>query len=139
VAAALMAVAINVTVSLATVGSLGLSGLALGIAVGAWAEAVVLLILLDRRVPSLSAGRLVTAWVSFGAAAGIAGAVCWAVMGLLRDLTGTAVVKPVLLIEAGLAGLAAAGVYIGLSWLLRFAELPMLVRVASGALGRRAA
>jgi putative peptidoglycan lipid II flippase len=139
VAAAVMAVAINVAVSLVTVGSLGLSGLALGIALGAWAEAILLLALLDRHIPTLSASRQAVAWISFAASAGIAGAVCWGAMSLLQGLTGSAIPKPILLVEVGLASLAAIAAYLALSWLLRFAELPMLLRVASGAVRRRAA
>jgi hypothetical protein len=60
-------------------------------------------------------------------------------MSLLQDLTGSAIPKPILLVEVGLASLAAIAAYLALSWLLRFAELPMLLRVASGAVRRRAA
>src|SRR5262249_7098120 len=44
VAGALIAVAINVVVSVATAPSLGIRGLALGIALGAWVEAIFLLL-----------------------------------------------------------------------------------------------
>ena len=67
VIAAILAVVVNVVVSVATVGSLGLSGLALGIAVGAWFEAILLAVLLWQRTPALasrrSSGRASTTWL----------------------------------------------------------------------------
>ena len=48
---AIGSVFVNVAVSVATVGTLGLSGLALGIAVGGWAETVVLSAILWHRTP----------------------------------------------------------------------------------------
>ena len=57
VAAAILAVVVNVTLGIALVGPMGLGGLALAIAFGAWAEALVLLEILRRRYPAFDIPR----------------------------------------------------------------------------------
>ncbi|HYH91795.1 MAG TPA: murein biosynthesis integral membrane protein MurJ, partial [Candidatus Saccharimonadales bacterium] len=54
VAAAILAVATNTLLAVVFVGPLGLPGLAIAIAIAAWIEAVVLFVLLARRVPELA-------------------------------------------------------------------------------------
>ena len=80
VVAAILSVVVNVAVSLALVGSLGLAGLALGIAAGAWFEASLLAVLLWRRTPALQGSGIVRAGVLFGVGAVLAGAVGAAVV-----------------------------------------------------------
>ena len=64
VSVAIASVGVNVVVSLATVDRLGLAGLALGIAIGAWFEAVTLTLLLARRHASVRAAPVVRVGIS---------------------------------------------------------------------------
>ena len=56
VAAALVAVAANIIVANLLIGPLGLNGLAAAIAISAWLETIVLVVLLVRRVPGIRSG-----------------------------------------------------------------------------------
>jgi putative peptidoglycan lipid II flippase len=136
VAAALVSVAVNVAISVATVGSLGLAGLALGIAVGAWVETLLLLWRLGARVPGASLAREVWALAVFGAGALLAGVVGWVVLGGLRGLVGSDPGKVVMAVEVALVSAAGGLVYLGWSWLVRLPEPARLVRVARQAFGR---
>ena len=62
---ALLDTAICVGIGVATVGSLGLSGIALGIATGAWAEAISLGVLLWRRTPGAGLESILRPFVLF--------------------------------------------------------------------------
>jgi putative peptidoglycan lipid II flippase len=130
VAAAIVSVAVNVAVSLLTVGSLGLVGLALGIALGSWVEVAILLWRLGLRHPSFRVGDQVRAWVGFAllsiAAAVPAAFVLVALAGSLGPEPG----KIGTLIELVAATSAALAVYVGVSRLLHVAELDQVVRIA---------
>ena len=86
VLAAVMAVVINTTLAAALVGPLGLPGIALAIAIAAWLEATVVLVLLRRRVGRL--GFAAIAWLGIRVVlatglAGLAGVVTHALVGPL--------------------------------------------------------
>ena len=88
VVAALIAVAVNIVVGIALVGPLGLPGLAVAIAVGAWLETAALVLLLQRRLPYLGMGAL-WALMAKSAIASLAGAaVAWAVTAGLTGAWG---------------------------------------------------
>ncbi len=131
--AAILAVAINVVVSVATVGALGLQGLALGIALGAWAEVLALSLVLARRGIGPGLAREVAGWALFAGLAILSGAAAWGVMTLSASLFGPSVGKILLAGEAVVAGLAALAVYAAGSAVLHLDELAALWR-----LGRRA-
>jgi putative peptidoglycan lipid II flippase len=139
VVAALLAVAINVAVSVLTVGTLGLPGLALGIALGAWAEALLLLVLLARRVPTLGALRELGAWAVFFGCALAAGLATWLVMRGFDSAFGVVTGKIGLALETAGAATAGGLVYVLLSRILRLSELPRLVSIVGRATGRRTA
>jgi putative peptidoglycan lipid II flippase len=124
VMAAIISVGVNIVVSLATVGSFGLSGLALGIAAGAWVEAGILIVLLWQRTPGIHLESLGRAMVEFliGALLAALGAV--AVIRLTESAVGPDPVKLAILVQSLLAATVAAVVYAGYSWLLRIPELP---------------
>jgi putative peptidoglycan lipid II flippase len=77
---AVLSVGVNIAISLATVGTLGLSGLALGIAVGAWFETTFLALLLWRRTPGAGLENLVRPALVFGVGAAMAAASAWLVV-----------------------------------------------------------
>jgi putative peptidoglycan lipid II flippase len=60
VAAAILAVAVNTTLAIFFAGPLGLPGLALAIAIAAWLETIILFVLLDRSLPELELGPIVS-------------------------------------------------------------------------------
>ena len=139
VLAAVLAVVINVTLAIALVGPIGLAGIGLAIAVGSWAEVLVLLAVLGRRFATFDAGGVLRSGGLPLAGAAIATVVAWVVMSGLERVVGPEPARPVLLVEialaAGLAGLA----YLGLSRLFRIAELGTILRLVGQALGRETA
>ena len=78
VAAAIVAVIVDILLALVLVGPLGVVGLAAAIAIGAWVEMTILAVLLRRRVPGLGLGAVTRVLVltaivaAFGAAAALA-------------------------------------------------------------------
>lgn len=129
VAAAIVAVAINVAVSVATVGPLGLRGLALGIALGAWAEALLLLTVMGRRGIGVESARELRTWFVFLVGSLLAGLGAWVTMAALTGAAGAGTGKLLLLVELALAGGVALLIFVGYSLALRRTELPMIVRL----------
>jgi putative peptidoglycan lipid II flippase len=133
VSVAIASVGINVVVSLLTVERLGLAGLALGIAVGAWFEAVTLTILLARRHGSISVAPVVRGGLIslVGAlAAALAAAV---VLALVPSSDGTAVFLG-LALTLTLASAAALGVYLAYSRVVRLPELSRTIGLLRAAM-----
>ena len=137
VAAALLAVAINVLVSVATVGPLGLRGLALGIASGAWAEAAVLTVLLARRFLNVDLGRLLLAALVFAAGSGLAALAAAWTLGVLVRVLGAEPGRLLVLLELVLTTGVGAAVYAAWCLVTRVPELPESVRLVWNTLGRR--
>ncbi len=138
VVAAILSVVVNVTVSLALIGSLGLAGLALGIAAGAWFEASLLALLLWRRTPALQGSGIVRASVLFGVGAVLAGAVGAAVAsgtGLVFGPTLTDS-KVLVFVQATVAFAAAGIAYVAYSQVLRLPEFRETLAIAISALRR---
>jgi putative peptidoglycan lipid II flippase len=133
VSVAVASVAVNVAISLLTVERLGLAGLALGIAIGAWFEAVTLTLLLARRHPGIRAAPIVRGGLLslVGAiAAGLAAAV---VLSLAPAPDGGAVVLG-LVLALTVASAAALLVYLAYSRLVRLPELPRTLGLLRAAL-----
>jgi putative peptidoglycan lipid II flippase len=132
---AIGSVVVNVAVSIATVGTLGLSGLALGIAIGGWSETAVLAVILRRRTPQVALQPIASGgFVSFiGAlmAALAAGAIATAMEPILHvGPRGAA------LAELIVAGSAAAAIFLLYSRLVRIPELPSAFGLLRSALHR---
>jgi putative peptidoglycan lipid II flippase len=123
VTVAIVSVGVNVTISVLTVEALGIRGLALGIALGAWFEAVTLTVLLRRKHASVAARAIVDGGLrSLGgallaalAAAGVL-ALEPAPEALSRVLTLT--------LELTLATSAGLAVFVLYSRVVRLPELP---------------
>ena len=127
VMAAILSVIVNVVVSIATVGALGLAGLALGIAAGAWFEALLLLALLVRRSPAIEAAPLLRSGLIYSIGALLAGAVAWGLLVLLSGWLPDMGAKLTSVIVLVLAGGGAALAYVAYSRLLRLPELDGLL------------
>ncbi len=135
--AALVAVAINVVVSVATVGPLGLRGLALGIALGAWVEAAALTVLLTRRASTLDLRGLVIAAAIFAVGSIVAAYAAGFVLDAVRSAVGVTPGRLFVLLELVLATAAGGAVYAAWCYLFRVPELPETVRLVRNAAGRR--
>jgi putative peptidoglycan lipid II flippase len=137
VLAAILAVAINTTLAVLLIGPLGLSGLALAIAVGAWIEAAVLLGLLRRRLPTLRVAPIARVLLEAGFAALVASVVALGTVYLLDGLIGPEPGKLALVAQVILATAAGGLAYVGLAVALRIPELPSIVGIMSDLLRRR--
>lgn len=137
VVAAILFVVVTVAVSIVTVGSLGLSGLALGTAVGAWLEAGVLLVLLWRLAPTLPIGGLLRAGAVFALGAAIAGSAAFMVIGFTGPLLGPDHPgKLAVLAQTVLAFSVAAAAYLIFSRVARVPELGQTLALVRAAVRR---
>ena len=130
---ACLSVVVNVIISLATVSVLGLSGLALGVALGGWFETFGLALLLSRRTGAV-ATRAITAGAlrSLGGAL-LAGVVALAGWAWVSPIIGPTPGRLVMLIAGGTVGLAALAVYLLYSRLMGIPELPQAMRLLRAA------
>jgi putative peptidoglycan lipid II flippase len=137
VVAGLVAVAVNIVVGIALVGPLGLAGLAIAIAVGAWLETVALVLLLQRRMPQLGLGVV---WVVMAktAVASAAGAlVAWAITTGLTTAWGATPGLALVFVRLCLATGAGGLVILGGSLALRIEEPHRIVGVVVDLMRRR--
>ncbi|CAN5664286.1 murein biosynthesis integral membrane protein MurJ [soil metagenome] len=116
-------VIVSITVALATVGALGLSGLGLGLATGAWFEVVVLSFLLWRRTPGAGLERLLRPIAGYVLGAILAGLVALFVVRMTEMYFGLDPGKLAQVVQLILAGGAAALAYAAYSWVTRIPEL----------------
>jgi putative peptidoglycan lipid II flippase len=137
VVAALIAVGVNIVVASVLVGPLGLNGLAVAIATAAWLETLALVLLLQRRMPSLGLGHVgsVMARTAFVAVAG--GVVTWAVVQGFTSVWGVSPGFLRLLVEMVLATAAGGLVIFGGSLALRIEEPRLIVGVVVDLMRRR--
>lgn len=136
VAAALVAVVVSVVLCVALAPSLGVVGLALGIAIASWCEAIVLFVLLNRRVPTLDVADIGRGGVLAAACAAGAGAGAWLVLEAARLVLGAAPGKIGIVGELAAAGVVTVVIYLGLAWLLRIPEVPTILYMLRSALRR---
>ncbi|HSM32805.1 MAG TPA: murein biosynthesis integral membrane protein MurJ [Anaerolineae bacterium] len=132
VSVAIVSVALNVAISIATVGALGIRGLALGIAVGAWFEAITLTLLLRRRHHGIEAAPIIGGGALSLAGAILAGLVAAGVLALGPAPDGLPRVAG-LVIELGLAAGAGLASYVLYSRLVRLPELDRALDLARAA------
>ncbi len=130
---AIISVGVNVVVSLATVERLGLQGLALGIAAGAWFEAITLAVLLHRRHQAIEARLIVSGGAISLLGAMASGLVAAVVLAITPDASGAGRLVG-LTIELVLASTAALAVYVAYSRLVRLPELPRTIGLLRAAL-----
>jgi putative peptidoglycan lipid II flippase len=134
---ALFDMVVCVTIGLATVGTLGLSGVALGLAAGAWAEASALGILLWRRTPGAGLEHILQPLVLFIAGAVLAAVAAVIVVRITDPMIGPDPGKVALLIQVVLSTAAAAAVYGLYTRALRIPELGQTIELVRSLRGRR--
>jgi putative peptidoglycan lipid II flippase len=137
VAAAVLAVVVNTTLAIALVGPLGLGGIALAIAIAAWVEALALLGLLARQLPSFGLADLGRVGLEAGLGTLIAGAVGLGVSYAIGGLIGPEPAKLALIAQGILVTAAFGATYLALSLALRIPELPSIVAVMTDLVRRR--
>jgi putative peptidoglycan lipid II flippase len=129
VLAAVAAVALNSSLAIVLVGPLGLSGIALAIAIAAWMEAILLLAVLRGRLPDLKLRELGRVAVESIAGTLVAGGIAVGVAVLTDGFIGTAPSRLALIGEGLLVTLAFGLVYAAVSVVLRIPELASIVEV----------
>jgi putative peptidoglycan lipid II flippase len=136
--AAVLAVAFNVVIGVLAVTALGwgLQGIAAGIAVGSTVEAIVLALILHRRIPTFRLEPLLRVGAPIALASVAAGLVAAATIALLDGPTAGLSVHVRALVELAAGGGLGGATYLGLTWLLRLPELGLIVRLMSDTLSR---
>jgi len=127
VAAAVLAVAVNSTLAAVLVGPLGLPGLGLAIAVAAWLEAIVLVVLLKRSLPELEIrpiGSLALRSLVVAVGGGLAAAGVAAGLGLAL---GTDPSRVTLVVRMTIVGFVWLVTSAAISVVLRIGELPAMI------------
>jgi len=137
VAAAVVAVVVNTVLGVLLVGRLGLPGLALAIAAGAWIETSVLFVALGRRVPTFELPGILRVLGESIVAAVAAAVVATLVAGALTGLLGPGSPKALILVGTAIASLAGGAVYLGVALALRIPELPSIVGIVTDQIRRR--
>jgi putative peptidoglycan lipid II flippase len=115
---------------------LGLAGIGLAIAVGAWIEAVILLVILRGRAPELRLGPVGLVGIRSLAATIAAAAVTFAIAGGLGLIGPDAPSRLEIVIRMCVAGGVGLAVYLALAAALRIPELPSIVGVMADLLRR---
>lgn len=139
VIAAVLSVVVNVVVSVATVGGLGLSGLALGIAAGAWFEALLLAVLLWQRIPGVGLERLIVPFFQFVVGAVLSALTALVVLRLVELQVGAEPGRLATFFEVVLATAAAAGVYALYSLIVGIPEFRETLGLVRSVFSRRSA
>ncbi len=136
VSVAIVSVGVNVAISVLAVGTLGIQGLALGIALGAWFEATTLTVLLRRAHRSIAARSVVSGGLLSMGGAALAGLVAASVLalGVVPDDLPRVMT---LVIELVAASVASLGAYLLYSRLVRLPELPRAIELGRAALRGR--
>jgi putative peptidoglycan lipid II flippase len=120
----------SIVVGVATVGTLGLSGVALGLSCGGFAEATALGVLLWRRTPGTGLESVIRPFFVFAIGAIVAAIVAAIVIRLTDQLVGPDPGRLMLLLQVVLAGGAAALAYGAYTRLLRIPELQQSIDIA---------
>jgi putative peptidoglycan lipid II flippase len=137
VVASLVAVGVDVGLALVLVGPLGLTGLALAVAIGAWVETGVLAVLLRRAVPGLGLGEVVRILLLTAGIGALGAVVAFAMRQLLVEAWGEDPVQILVLARAAASVIVGGIVILLASRALRIAELPTIVGVVVDLLRRR--
>jgi putative peptidoglycan lipid II flippase len=129
VLAAIGAVAVNTTLAVLLVGPLGLSGIALAIAVAAWLEAIALIVILRARLPHLRLQGLGRVTVEAACGSLVAGLIALGVVMLSGQLLGETPSRVALIVESVVVTLAFGLAFATVSLVLRIPELASIVEV----------
>ncbi len=136
VTVAICSVGVNVVVSVALVGSMGLAGLALGIALGGWFETVVLSLILWRRTHAVPLRSISVASLGYVIGSLIAAGVAFLTLAWVVAWLGPSTGRLDALIELAIVGPVSLATYLLYSRLMRIPELSQSVRLVRSAIHR---
>jgi putative peptidoglycan lipid II flippase len=136
--AAILGMLINVGLGIAAVRLLGwgLAGIAFAIAVGSTTEAILLALLLRRRIPAFDPSPIVRVGGPLAAASLAAGAVAAAILIAVDPTLGGLPASARALVELALCGGAGGLTYLAIARVLRLPELGLIMRLMSDTLSR---
>ena len=137
VAAALLAVVVNIVVANALVGTYGVAGLAGAIAIAAWLELLALAVLLRRRVPGLDLGHVTVVMAKALVASVAGGVVSWLVYEALLGAWGEDPGFLLLLVRTTVTTICGGVVILAASAALRIEELRTIVGLVVDLLRRK--
>jgi putative peptidoglycan lipid II flippase len=137
VIAAIIAVAINVSLSILLAGPFGLAGIGLAITVGSWTEAAVLILVLTARMHTFGPGTLVRAGAIAAGAGLVATGAAFVAEQAFAGLVGGGPSKIELILELGLTAIVGGLVYAGLAFVLRIPELRTILDLVVAVVRRR--
>ncbi len=129
VLAAVAAVAMNTTLAVALVGPLGLSGIALAIALAAWMEALVLLVILRARIVTLRVGPIGRTALQAIVGSLIAGPLAFGTAALIGRALAPDPSRLMLVADVAVVSAVFGLAYAGVSVVLRIPELASIVEV----------
>jgi putative peptidoglycan lipid II flippase len=136
VGAAIAAVVINTALAVVLVGPFGLPGIAVAIAIAAWAEALALLAILFHRLPHFELKGLGRVGIESIVGSVVAGAAAVGAIGVLESAIGAEPGRLLSVVEAAVVSLVFGVVYGALSLALRIPELPSIVGVMADVMRR---
>ncbi len=137
VMAAIVAVVINTTLGVIFVGPFGLPGLAAAIAIGAWVEALYLLVALGRHVPTFAPSTVVRVLAESVIGALAAAALAVGVSTVLGELVAPGAAKLAILVGLSVASFVGGAIYVVVAFILRIPELPTIVGLVADQYRRR--
>lgn len=137
VAAAVLAVVVNTALGVALVGPLRLPGLALAIAIAAWVEAAVLLVMLGRHVPTFEPRSIIRVLSESVVASAVAAGVAILIAGGLGGWLGPSSHKLAILAGTTVATAIAGAAFLGVAVVLRIPELPSIVGLVTDQIRHR--
>ncbi|HSL33641.1 MAG TPA: lipid II flippase MurJ, partial [Candidatus Limnocylindrales bacterium] len=136
VLAGLTSVAVNIVLAVVLSGPLGLPGVGLAIAIGAWLEFGILLVVMKRRVRELAVRPIVLVAARSLLATVAASGVAFALHGGLVLVGGDAPGKVELVVRMVIVGAVGLATYALLAFALRIPELPSTLGVMADLLRR---
>lgn len=138
VTAALLAVAVDVVAAIVLFPIMGLTGLALAIGLGAWAEVSLLVVLMERRI-GFDLRPIARHSVAFAGGACVASAAAYLTARFVEGAGGGPSSFMAQIAELAAGGLVGLGVYAAWAWIFRLSELRASIDLARTLLGRRGA
>jgi putative peptidoglycan lipid II flippase len=126
---AIVAVVMNTSVAVLLVGPLGLSGIALAIALAAWMEAIVLLVILRLRVDGLQLGGLVRVALQSIIGSAVGSALAFGTAALVGSAIEPDPSAVLLVLDIGLVSAVFGLAYATVSIVLQIPELTTIVEV----------
>jgi peptidoglycan biosynthesis protein MviN/MurJ (putative lipid II flippase) len=116
-----------------------LRGLALAITLGAWVELIVLIVLLERRIPAVRIAPLARGIATLVPGAALATLAAYAAQQWLDGPSPVDASKLTLAVQLLVPGIAAGAVFVAIAALLRLPELQTMRQILIALVTRRAA